>query len=276
MNNENLMNNENCKYIDIGVNLLHKSFNKDKNEVIKMAESVGVSPLIITGTTESNSLETIKYIDEYNKTHGDKLFSTVGIHPHNAQDFNSQSISNLEKMAKNPYVVAIGECGLDYNRNFSPQDVQRLVFEEQIKLAIKLETPLFLHDRESFPDFSDILEKYIDDIPNFVVHCFTGKKEELEKYLELGAYIGITGWICDERRGQDLLKLINEIPLGNLMIETDAPFLIPRDLNPKPKSHRNSPLYLSHIAETIANELGEDLSKIANITYKNSKKFFNL
>ncbi|MDR1721628.1 MAG: TatD family hydrolase [Methanobrevibacter sp.] len=270
------MESNNYKYIDIGINLMHKSFNKDREDLITEAENVGVFPLIITGTTENHSLEAIKYLEKYNKENGAKLFSTVGVHPHNAKEFTPDTLDNLEKMAQNPYVVAIGECGLDYNRNFSPRNKQKKVFEKQIDLAKKLDMPLFLHDRESYEDFSVILEKHQDGIKDMVVHCFTGTKKELETYLELGAYIGITGWICDERRGKGLLKLLNEIPLERLLIETDAPFLIPRDLKPKPKKHRNLPQYLPHIAKTIAKELGEDEEKISKICFSNTVKFFNL
>ncbi|MDR0912427.1 MAG: TatD family hydrolase [Methanobrevibacter sp.] len=285
------------KYIDIGINLLHKSFNNDRIDVINEGYKLGVSKLILTGTTVDNSLKTLNFVNKFNNMNDndndknncnynyDKLnnkdnvpiiYSTAGIHPHNAIEFNENSLNSLEKIAKSPNVKAIGECGLDYNRDFSPRDIQREVFEKQIQLAIKLDMPLFLHDRESCVDFSKILEKYQEDLDKFVVHCFTGTKEELEIYLDLGAYVGITGWICDERRGKNLLKLINDIPLDKLMIETDAPFLIPRNLDPKPKKHRNLPKYLPHIAKTIAIELGEDEKKISEVTYKNTVDFFNL
>ena len=264
--------NDNYNLIDIGVNLMHKSFNKDREEIIKNAKNLGVSPLILTGTTEKTSLEAKNYVSKFN---GD-LYSTAGVHPHNAKDCNEKTIANLAKIAKSSYVVAIGECGLDYNRNFSPQNKQKKWFERQIQLAIELDMPLFLHDREAYDDFSSILEKYDGKIKNAVVHCFTGTKKELKKYLDLGCYIGITGWVCDERRGKSLAKMINIIPEDKLMVETDAPFLIPRDMKKRPKNNRNDPRFLPHIFEAIAFNMDKDPIELSKIVYKNTLEFFEI
>lgn len=271
---DNMDKNEDNTYnlIDIGVNLMHRSFNKDREAIIENAKSCGVSPLILTGTTERSSLEAKNYVSKFN---GD-LYSTAGVHPHNAKDCNENTIDNLRKIAQSPYVVAIGECGLDYNRDFSPRNKQKKWFERQIQLANELNMPLFLHDRESYDDFSAILEKYEGKIENAVVHCFTGKKKELEKYLDLGCYIGITGWVCDERRGQDLAKMINIIPEDRLMVETDAPFLIPRNMKNKQRNNRNEPKYLPHIFETIALNMGKDPKELSKIVYQNTLDFFEI
>lgn len=270
MNNDSSNNKYNL--IDIGVNLMHKSFNKDREEIIQNAKNLGVSPIILTGTTERSSLEAKKYVSNFN---GD-LFSTAGVHPHNAKDCNENTIDNLRKIAKNPYVVAIGECGLDYNRNFSPRNKQKKWFERQIQLANELNMPLFLHDREGYDDFRDILEKYEGKIKNAVVHCFTGNKKELETYLDLGCYIGITGWVCDERRGKNLANIINIIPEDKLMVETDAPFLTPRDMKNKPRNNRNEPKYLPHIFEAIATSMGKDSKELAEVVYQNTLNFFEI
>jgi TatD DNase family protein len=258
--------------IDIGVNLMHRSFNKDRNEVIKNAKDVGVSPLILTGTTERSSLEAKNFVSKFN---GD-LYSTAGVHPHNAKDCNENTINNLREIAKNPYVVAIGECGLDYNRDFSPRNKQKKWFERQIQLAIELNMPLFLHDRESYDDFKAILEKYEGKIKNAVVHCFTGNKKELESYIDLGCYIGITGWVCDERRGKTLAKLVKIIPEDKLMVETDAPFLTPRNMKNKPKNNRNEPNYLPHIFEDISLNMNKDPTELSKIVYQNTLDFFEI
>jgi len=260
------------KIIDIGINLMHRSFNEDREQVVQTALEAGVSPLIITGTSERSSMYAAKYASRY----PGKLYSTAGVHPHDAKSCTPETIKNLEKLAKQDCVVAIGECGLDYNRDFSPRDVQRKYFEAQIELACKIGLPLFLHERDAFEDFYTILEKYKNDIRNMVVHCFTGRKEELLKYLELGCYIGITGWICDERRGKHLIDLVKLIPKDKLMIETDAPFLIPRNLDEKPKNGRNEPKYLVHILDELAYYLDEDMEDLADITYQNTKRFFNI
>lgn len=221
--------------IDIGVNLMHRSFHQDREQIVERAAEKGVSPLVITGTSVRNSTEAARYAARY----PGQLYATAGVHPHDAKSCNSQTIAQLKALAVLPQVVAIGECGLDYNRDFSPRDVQREWFAKQIRLAIELQLPLFLHEREAFADFMAILKE--QGAPKAVVHCFTGTRAELAAYLDMGLYIGITGWICDERRGKHLQQLVRSIPLDRLMIETDAPFLTPRDLKEKPAGGSEMP-----------------------------------
>ena len=109
-----------------------------------------------------------------------------------------------------------------------------------------------------------------------MVHCFTGEKDALHAYLDLDCYIGITGWICDERRGQHLLELIRDIPANRLMIETDAPYLMPRTIRPKPKTRRNEPCYLTAVCETVAANLGHSYDEVASMTSENARAFFDL
>lgn len=260
------------KIIDIGINLMHRLFNDDREKIVIDAAQVGVSPLIITGTSERSSSQAVNYAEKYKG----KLYCTAGVHPHDTKLCNNETINNLEKLSKHDCVVAIGECGLDYNRDFSPRDIQRKYFEAQVELACKTGLPLFLHERDAFDDFCSILEKYRSDISKMVVHCFTGNKEQLQKYIQLGCYIGITGWICDERRGKHLLDLVKFIPKDRLMIETDAPFLTPRNLDEKPKNERNEPKYLVHILDELAYYLDEDVEDLANRVYRNTKLFFNI
>ena len=260
------------EFIDIGLNLMHKSFNKDREELIENGKKVGVSKAIITGSSLSSSIDAANYASKYPNT----LYSTCGVHPHDAKTCNEETIPQLEELAKEDCVVAIGECGLDYNRNFSPQSVQRKWFKEQLQLAEKLDMPVFLHDRESYEDFSKILRQFPTVAQKSVVHCFTGDKYEVEDYLSLGCYIGVTGWICDERRGDKLREAVKLIPPEKLMIETDAPFLIPRDLNPKPKKHRNEPKYLPHILNRIALEMNLDSDTLGIRVLKNTKEFFKI
>lgn len=260
------------KIIDIGVNLMHRSFDEDREQIVQSAIEVGVSPLIMTGTSERSSIQAAKYASKY----PGKLYSTAGVHPHDAKSCTSETIRTLENLAKQDYVVAIGECGLDYNRDFSPRDIQRKYFEAQIELACEANLPLFLHERDAFDDFYKILDQYKNDISNMVVHCFTGKKDQLLAYLELGCHIGITGWICDERRGKHLIDLVKLIPQNKFMIETDAPFLTPRNMDEKPKDGRNEPKYLVHILDELAYHLDEDIEDLADKTYRNTKRFFNI
>ncbi|MDR9857971.1 TatD family hydrolase [Paenibacillus sp. VCA1] len=258
--------------IDIGVNLTNRSFHKDREEVIERAEAAGVTPLIVTGTSVRSSEEAARFAE----THPGKLYATAGVHPHDVKECGSGTLERLRELAALPQVVAIGECGLDYNRDFSPRDMQREWFQKQVQLAGELGMPLFLHERDAHADFAAIMRDYPDMIAKSVVHCFTGTREELETYVEMGFHIGITGWICDERRGQHLRELVKNIPLDRLMIETDAPYLTPRDLRPKPKDGRNEPAFLAHIAKVIASCMGKDVEEVANGTAKTTKAFFQI
>ncbi|MCQ2738338.1 MAG: YchF/TatD family DNA exonuclease [archaeon] len=260
--------------IDIGLNLMHKSFDKNRAEIISESAKVGVNQFIITGTNVKSS-ETAKEYAKQDKFK-DILFSTAGVHPHDAKSCDENTIAKLEEFAEEDCVVAIGECGLDYNRNYSPQDVQRKWFEEQVKLAQKLDMPLFLHERDAHEDMMKILESYPEMAKKAVVHCFTGTKEEAENYLSLGCYIGVTGWICDERRGQSLQEAVTIIPPEKMMIETDAPFLIPRNLPKKPKSNKNKPEYLPHILKTIAEYKDMDPEELGKSVTKTTKELFKI
>jgi TatD DNase family protein len=260
--------------IDIGINLMHPSFNRDREEVIAAAAAAGVSPLVITGTGEKASAEALRYAAEYNSPGA--LYATAGVHPHEARLCNDGTIKNLRGLALQYKAVAIGECGLDYNRDFSPRDVQRKWFEKPVELAAELSLPLFLHDRDASADFTAIIKNAGDKVPAMVVHCFTGDNAELETYLEAGCYIGLTGWICDERRGAHLESLVKIIPAAKLMIETDAPFILPRNLPFKVRDRRNEPKYLPHIAAAIARPLGKTAEALAEETFANSKRFFGI
>ncbi|GLX67257.1 TatD family hydrolase [Paenibacillus glycanilyticus] len=256
--------------IDIGVNLMHRSFHQDRDEVVARAAENHVTPLIITGTSLRNSVDAAQYA----KQHSGKLYSTAGVHPHDAKNCNEETIGKLRELAALPQVVAVGECGLDYNRDFSPRDVQRRWFGEQIRLALELDMPLFLHEREASGDFVGMLKEH--GVQHAVVHCFTGTEAELKAYLELGYHIGITGWICDERRGRHLRELVRIIPLDQLMLETDAPFLTPRDLKEKPADGRNEPAILPHILRTVAECVGKPAEEVASATTRTAKKFFRI
>jgi TatD DNase family protein len=256
--------------LDIGVNLMSRSFNTDRERVFQDAIDAGVCPLIITGASVADSAAAQKYAE---RKQGN-CYSTAGVHPHDAKSCGHQTIDKLKELLQHHEVVAVGECGLDYNRDFSPRPVQREWFEKQVQLAVELKKPLFLHERDAFEDFFSIIEKNNAGITKMVVHCFTGTEKELSKYLELGCYIGITGWICDERRGTHLLSLVKKIPADKLLLETDAPFLIPRTM---PRGNgRNEPKNLVHIAKHLSNILGKDFEVLAEETYRNSCEFFGI
>jgi TatD DNase family protein len=200
--------------------------------------------------------------------------ATAGVHPHHARDCGPQTIPALRELAKHPRVVAIGECGLDFNRNYSPHPDQEKWFVAQLELGLSLEKPLFLHSRDAHPRFYEILKHH--NVRNAVAHCFTGEKAELHAYLELDLYIGITGWICDERRGGHLVQLVCDIPRERLLLETDSPYLTPRDMKPQPKARRNEPAFLAHIARAVARALGRPVEEVAAETSRNARTLFRM
>lgn len=258
--------------IDIGINLMHRSFGSDREQVVQAAIEAGVSPMIITGTSVRSSEAAVDYARRY----PGQLYATAGVHPHDAKSCGAHTLTSLRNLATSGQVVAIGECGLDYNRNFSPRDTQLEWFTKQVELAEELAMPLFLHERDAHEDFATIMRRVKPAELPAVVHCFTGTKEELLAYLDMGLHIGITGWICDERRGKHLRDLVRLIPPDRLMIETDAPFLTPRDLVPKPKDGRNEPAFLPHIARAVAACTGRSAESVMEQTTETAKAFFKI
>jgi len=256
--------------IDIGVNFTNRKFAKDLPQVIECAKQAGVGKMVVTGTSVHGSKRAAEIADRYPNV----LFSTAGVHPHDAKDCDTKTIETLGNLANKKQVVAIGECGLDYNRDFSPREVQRKWFAAQVELACKLQMPLFLHEREAHEDFVDILEDYAEDLPKAVVHCFTGTAHELERYLQMDFYIGLTGWISDERRGKHLWKIVDKIPLNRLMLETDSPFLLPRNMNSRPKNGRNEPSFLSFVARSVAKSFRKTEEEIALASTATAEEFF--
>ncbi|ART82744.1 hydrolase TatD [Oceanisphaera profunda] len=258
--------------IDIGVNLTDRQFDEDRDQVIARAKTADVSALILTGT----NLAASQVAADYAASQPGFCYATAGIHPHDAKSFNAQSLSALRALALRTEVVAIGECGLDFNRDFSPRPQQEAVFEAQLALAAELQLPVFMHCRDAHQRFMDILTPWREKLPAAVLHCFTGSEDELKDCLALNLHIGITGWICDERRGQELQQLVSLIPANRLMIETDSPYLLPRDLTVKPKSRRNEPAYLGHIAHRIAACRGENPDQLIAETSATSRAFFRI
>ena len=256
---------------DIGLNLAHDSFDHDRKAVVAEAIAAGVGYFVITGST----LESTRAACSIASEAPGRFRATAGIHPHHAREFGDEDLDTLRTLMSAPEVGAAGECGLDYFRNFSPYEDQERVFRAQLGLAVELDKPVFLHQRDAHERFIEILDEYLPGLPRGVAHCFTGGERELEDCLERDLFIGITGWICDERRGHHLRDLVERIPIDRLMIETDAPYLLPRDLNPKPKSRRNEPKYLGHVLEAIAACRSESVDELAEATTRNALDFFD-
>ena len=256
------------RFFDIGANLSHSAFAQDLPQTLERARQAEVERIVVTGTTVDESMAAIRIAEEFD------LHATVGVHPHHARDCGPQTIPALRSLAVHPRIVALGECGLDFNRNYSPHPDQERWFVAQLELGLSLNKPLFLHSRDAHPRFYEILMHH--GVKQAVAHCFTGERDELRAYLELDLYVGITGWICDERRGRHLLDLVKEIPKERLVLETDAPYLTPRDLRPQPRARRNEPAFLPHIARTVARALGRPVEELAAETTRNAARLFGL
>ena len=262
-------------YIDIGINLTNKQFAGEYDEVIDRAISAGVEQILLTGTSVRSSKEALALAKEYPET----LFATAGIHPHDAKTMNTESIKILAALLKEKKVVAVGECGLDFDRDFSPRSVQESCFHAQLSLAEEVQKPLFLHERAAFDRFIAILKEH-SSLPEGVVHCFTGQLKEAKTYLEMGYYIGFTGAITDVRRFAALEEVVHYVPLDRMLIETDAPFMMPKNVPTRQLSYhqqrRNEPAFLPYVAQTIARYKGVPLKAVADKTCENAEALFKL
>jgi len=258
--------------IDIGANLTHASFQHDFAEVLARAHAAGVDQLVVTGASAQGARDALALA----QAHRGVLFASAGVHPHHASEFDADTESALAELHSAPEVVAVGETGLDYHRDFSPRPAQLFAFERQLELGSRCGKPLFLHQRDAHADFLNVMDNMRGRIGAAVVHCFTGTKDELFDYLDRDFHIGITGWICDERRGTHLRELVKHIPANRLMLETDAPYLLPRNVQPSPKHRRNEPMYLPHICAEVALDRGEDAVITAANATATTRAFFRL
>ena len=258
--------------IDIGANLTHDSFDVDREAVLARAAAAGIARIIVTGTSVTSSVQAAALCEAQPQS----LFATAGVHPHHAADFDAHTAAALRALLANPAFVAVGECGLDFFRDYSPRAAQRRAFEAQLELAAAVGKPVFLHQRDAHDEFVAMLMPIRERLAGGVAHCFTGGPSELAAYLELDLYVGVTGWVCDERRGSELRAAVPEIPLKRLLIETDAPYLLPRDLSPRPKNRRNEPQFLAQVLERVAALRNEPLEVVAAATTSNAERLFGL
>lgn len=257
--------------VDIGANLTHESFQRDLADVIARAKAANVATLIVTGTDIEHAEQALELAKQ---TPG--IYATAGVHPHDASGWNSDVARQLKALHQKPEVVAVGECGLDFNRNFSTPHEQERAFEAQLALAAESGLPLFLHERDAGQRMREILHSWRDDISQAVIHCFTADRDTLHGYLDLDLHIGLTGWICDERRGHHLRSIVKDIPLERLMVETDCPYLLPRNLPAKLKGRRHEPALLPWIVREIAQWHDVTETELGNATTRTAQHFFRL
>ena len=262
--------------IDIGLNLTSDKFAKDRKEIVERALKNGVSGFILTGTSLKASKEAYELVKQNKNT----MVSTAGVHPHDAKNWQ-RAKKEIEKLVGYSEVVAVGECGLDYDRMFSSREDQMTAFKEQLDLAVKYDKPVFLHVRPKIgegeikrimDDFNEVFKPYAEKGVRGIVHCFTGNKKMLDTFLGYSLYIGVTGWVCDDGRGEQLQKLIKYIPDDKLMIETDAPYLSPKNM--ENKAHRNEPAFLTYVAKKVAELKNISVEELSLKTDENVNSLF--
>lgn len=263
------LQSDTLQWFDAGVNLFSNQFDADRPQLVLQAQQAGVCGQLLIS---SDLAETILNIDFASNWPG--LYCTAGVHPHQAAAVGPDWQQQLQQQLQQPGVVAIGECGLDFDRMFSPKQQQIAVFCGQLTLARQLHKAVYLHERAAFDTQLQLLQDH--QISHGIAHCFTGNRQQMQQYLDAGLYIGITGWLCDERRGSELQDALRYLPLDRLILETDAPYLLPRTLTVKPKPRRNEPAFLPAIASAVAAIGGYALADISWHSRQNCQLLFGL
>ena len=257
--------------VDIGANLTHESFDRDLEATLTRATEANVTTLVITGADLEGATRAAKLATRFAGLH-----ATAGLHPHHAADWNPELEQAMRELHRQEVVVAVGECGLDFHRNFSSPTNQERALEAQLALAAETGLPVFLHERDAGRRMLDMLREWRDRLSDAVVHCFTGDRKTLHGYLDLDLHIGQTGWLSDERRGHHLREFVADIPDDRLMVETDCPYLLPRNLPAKIKGRRHEPALLPWIVRELAHWRDMTEAELARQTTLTAKRFFRL
>jgi TatD DNase family protein len=257
------------KLFDSHCHLDDRIYNSDIQEVVKRMHDAGVVAAMIVGTTRWRSIKAVSLAESL-----PGLYASVGIHPHDAKDCNEATLETLKKLAKNPRVRAWGEIGLDFNRMFSPKDIQEKWLIRQLEMASELDLPVIFHERDSNGRLIEILKTYFKKGKKGVIHCFGGNDTELKQYLDLGLYIGITGVVTIKVRGADLRKLVPSIPVERILVETDAPYLTPAP--EKNHTRRNEPAFVRTVLIKLAKIRGEDSEHLSAKVWDNTCRLYGI
>lgn len=257
------------KFFDSHCHLDDSSYTKDFEKMIMRAGEAGVTGMMTVGVTEKSSEICVHLAEQY-----DGIYASVGIHPHDAKECSEEVLKYLEKLAKSSKVKAWGETGLDFNRMHSPKNIQEKWFIRQLEYAERLNLPLIFHERDSEGRFLEIIKHHEAKNRRGVVHCFSGDKKELESYLDLGLYIGITGIITMNERGETLRNLVKYIPSDKILIETDSPYLTPSPHRNKIK--RNEPSLVPAVLLKISEVTGDSKENAAEMIWNNTCRFYGI
>ncbi len=250
-------------FIDSHAHIQHSQFNPDREAVIQRAAVANVSNILVIGFNFETSLGAVELAETYNH-----VYATVGMHPHDSRDLTADVLKTFRDLLNHPKVVALGEIGLDYYRNLSPQEIQKDAFEKQLDLAEEMEVPIIIHNRDAYMDILPILEARQGKVKG-VLHCFTGEIDLMHRSLDVGFYIGIGG-IVTYPNAKDVQQVATEVPLDRLLIETDCPWLTPQFRRGK----RNEPAYVTEVALKIAELRHTTIEAIGEITSKNFNILF--
>lgn len=260
------MTNQKPSLIDTHAHLESREFAIDCDAVIARATEAGVCKIISVGTTIESSGKTIALAEKF-----PQIYAAVGIHPHDAANVQEKDIERLGELAKRPKVVALGEMGLDFYRNYAPHEAQVRLFKWQLELARKLSLPVIIHTRRAAAETLQILEEWLQKPhiqPPGVIHCFSENAHDAKKFLDIGFYLALGGYISYPK--SLMPEVIKTIPLDRIVLETDCPFLSPQMYRGK----RNEPAYIALTAESLAGILGMSMEIIARLTSENAKQVF--
>lgn len=257
------------KLFDTHCHLDDSSYKADLDAVVDRARAAGVWAMLTVGTDKERSQKAVALADRF-----PGLYASVGVHPHDAKDLTKSDLDFMRRLAKTSGVKAWGEIGLDFNRMHSPRQVQEHWFIAQLAVADEMGLPIIFHERDSDGRLIELLQKYPNDQRQGVVHCFSGNRQELEQYLAMGFYIGITGILTLKERGAGLRALVRNMPVDRLVIETDAPYLTPAP----DKNHvrRNEPAFVRSVLLRLAEVRGEDPETLAAIVWENSCQLYRV
>lgn len=257
------------KLFDSHCHLDDKTYARDLDEVIERAQRAGVIRMMTIGVNKKTSARAVELAESH-----PEIYASVGVHPHDVENCRESVIEDLLKLAENPKVRAWGEIGLDFNRMYSPREDQEKWFRRQLEIAGSLDLPMIFHERDSNGRFLEMLKKHTVNRIKGVIHCFSGDLDELEHYLDLGLYIGITGILTIKGRGARLRGLAANIPPDRLLVETDAPYLIPTPQ--KNHCRRNEPAFVKSVLLKLAEVRKEEPDQLADTIWQNTCRLYGL
>ncbi len=245
------------------------SYQSDFDAVLDRAQAAGVSRMMTIGVTLRTSRMAVNLAETR-----PGVYASVGIHPHDAHECSDDILDRLIVLARSPAVRAWGEAGLDFNRMHSPRDEQEKWFVHQLEAAAELGLPMIFHERDSQGRFLELLQTCPPPAGGAVIHCFSGTRAELTRYLDMGYYIGITGIVTLKERGEPLRRLISLIPSDQLLVETDAPYLTPQP--ERRRSRRNEPAFVRSVLLKLAEVRREDPAELARIVFANTCRLYRI